>query len=200
MNREIAWMVAVLFALVAVLACGPAAPSNTTGGVDGAVPQPRQTADVALQQVSDQVTPDPTVEVTPLPTVCPPAQGHQTQAPEDCYVPTPPGPESNNKLSSNLDNKIRDALIEAASAAGPTPSPADSERIRVIVELLDTSHGDAVIQWLRNHQFPYNDARDTYEIYAIVPILLLPELSDLPQVVWVRPVPAPYVPWDQSGN
>ena len=99
--------------------------------------------------------------------------------------------ESN--MSSALFDKVQEAQEAEAKrqrggggAAGGRSIPAPERKpeiMRVWVTLEHGNNGDAIIKWLDDHGFKYEDTRTTGQMHALVDILMLPELAQVDGVL-----------------
>ena len=189
-------MVVGLIALAgAVLACGPAASSSTDAGelVAGAPsrdqPPPGGSEPIHLPQTSGDSNP------TPLPTVCAAGSDKDGNSETICGL-TIPEPLDTGNMTSSIYYLVEDAIKkeEANSSSTLRRAPDGSssgggvrpERHRVRIILTLTTDGSAVINWLKEHEFAYEDKRHNGHIFAGVEILLIPELSELDGVFLIE--------------
>ena len=173
----------LLTTLALMLACGPAAsPSMVSeeAGAGGHAPPP----------ISEGAEPIPVqqtfggAKATPLPTVC--ADGIDADGnPETICGITIPEPRDLGNMTSSIYSMVEDAKKKqqansSRGVRGDTGSGISRpERHRVRIDLMPTTDGSAVIRWLDEHDFAYEDYREDGLIFADGEILLLPELSEL---------------------
>ena len=63
--------------------------------------------------------------------------------------------------------------------AGGQSQPLRPLRHRVEIQLTADTDGEAIIEWLKERGFKYEDHRDTGTIYAGVDITAIPDLSEV---------------------
>ena len=173
-------MVVGLIALSgSALACGPPAPApsevggTATDAASRSQPLPDGSEPINLQQASDDSTP------TPLPTICADGIDAKGKAESICGLTIPATGDPDEKLDDVLYSRVEDAR-RAQSRRGRSASESDArpELHRVWIQLTADTDGSAVVTWLNQHGFGYEDYRDSDEMFAAVPILMIPELGE----------------------
>ena len=131
-------------------------------------------------------TAESTTEPTPKPTVCVTFLNEQDQRAEDCFTPPDPEPETNPE--GDLGTAIKEAR-EANQARRSPKSPENTEPIYIEIWLEDGNNGKAVIKWLKGKNLEYKDRiSEKQKIFVYVPVLLLPDLSEVDGVNEIWPV------------
>ena len=192
-------MAAGLIALaVAALACGPAAPGSPGAGETAA------NAAASDQHPGDGSEPfvvpqqSGTTEPEIPPTTCS-TYVEDGVTLKDCMPGIPPTPEgfAESNMSSALFDKVQEAQEAEAKrqrgggdAAGGRSLPAperEPEIMRVWIFFEHGNNGDAIVEWLDDHGFKYEDVtRTTGHMHVLVDILLLPELAQVDGVHKLR--------------
>lgn len=163
------------------LACGPAAPTSSDAGqtatnADAVSKDLPDTAEpVIVQQASDDATP------TPLPTVCAVAPDQNGDPVTYCGL-TLPEPPDMGTMQSSIYYLVENAKKNANSNQARSDTfggGGNSELHRVQIHLTAETDGTAIIAWLEEHGFAYEDERHNDLIFAGVAILMIPELSEV---------------------
>ena len=185
----------------AALACGPTAPASPGTGetvTDAAAkdqPPPDGADPIPVQQQSGASSP------TPLPTICADTVDAKGNPIKHCGPPPPvDGDDEATKIDSELQSLVDAARREQANrqggvvgAAGQS-EPLRPQRYRVWIQLTADTDGEAIIAWLKERGFSYEDQRDTGTIYAGVDLTVIPDLSEVEGVLQllepIKPNPA----------
>ncbi len=177
----------------AALACAPAAsvsPDARETGTDAAPSdQPLSDATVPIpvrQQSGDSVS-------TPLPTICADTVDAEGKPIKDCGPPPPmDGDDEDSKIDGELQSLVEDAQeIQEGRQGGVTGAGGREEvlrpqRHRVWIRLTADTDGQAILAWLEEREFRYEDHRDTGTIYAGVDIAAIPDLAEVEGVLRLR--------------
>ena len=201
--RLLVLMMAVgLVALLgAAVACGPADTASPGAGetvTDAAAkdqPPPDGTDPIPVQQQSGTSSP------TPLPTICADTVDSSGNPIKDCGPPPPvDGDDEATKIDSELQSLVDAARREQASpqggavGTGGQSEPLRPQRYRVWIQLTSDTDGEAIIEWLEERGFSYEDQRHTGTIYAGVDLTVIPDLSEVEGVLQllepIKPNPA----------
>ena len=184
--RLLVFMMAVgLIALPgAALACSPASPSSGETATDVAAKDqlPPHGADpIPAQQQSGGSDP------TPLPTICADAVDAEGNPIKHCGSPPPvDGDDEDTKIDGGLQSLLDAAQREHANRYGGQSEPLRPLRHRVWIRLTADTDGEAIIAWLEERGFSYEDLRDTGNIYAGVDVAAIPDLSEVEGVFQLR--------------
>ena len=166
----------------AALACGPASPASPGAGervTDAAAkdePPPDGADPIPVQQQPVASSP------TPLPTICADTVDAKGNPIKDCGPPPPvDGGDEGSKIDGGLQSLLDDAQREHANRQGGVVGAAPPRPLlhRVEIELTADTDGEAIIAWLKERGFSYEDHRDTGTIYAGVAITAIPGLSEV---------------------
>ena len=191
-------MAAGLIALaMAALACAPAAPSSPGAGETAAnaaaSDQLRGDGSEPFRVPQQSGTTEPEIPPTTCSTYV-----EDGVTLKDCMPGIPPEPEG--FAESNMSSALFDLVQETQEAeakrrrgSGGTTSgrsiPAPERKpeiIRVWITLEHGNNGDAIIKWLDDRNFKYEDTRTTGQMHALVDILMLPELAQVDGVLELR--------------
>ena len=178
----------------AVLACGPTAPASPGAGetaTDATAkdqPPPDGAEPIPVQQQSGGSDP------TPLPTICADTVDASGNPIKHCGPPPPvDGDDEHTKIDGGLQSLLDAAQREHANRYGGQ-SHLRPLRYRVEIQLTADTDGEAIIEWLEERGFSYEDHRDTGTIYAGVAITAIPDLSEVEGVFQllepIKPNPA----------
>ena len=188
-------MIAVgLIALTgAALACASAAPmppdarETATNAASSDQPLSNGTESIPVeQQFGDS-------ESTPLPTICADTVDAEGRPIKDCGPPPPmEGDDEDSKISGELQSLVEDAQKTQEDRHGGVTGAVGHEELlrpqrhRVWIRLTADTDGHAIIAWLEEREFQYEDHRDTGTIYAGVDITAIPDLIEVEGVLRLR--------------
>ncbi len=195
--RLLVFMLAVgLIALPgAVLACSPTAPASPGAGetardlVAKDQPPPDGAELIPVQQQSGGSDP------TPLPTICADTVDASGNPIKHCGPPPPvDGDDEHTKIDGGLQSLLDAAQREHANRYGGQ-SHLRPLLHRVEIQLTADTDGEAIIAWLKERGFSYEDhRRDNGTIYSGVDVTAIPDLSEVEGVFQllepIKPNPA----------
>lgn len=187
--------VGLIALLGAALACGPASPASPGSGktaTDAAAkdqPPPDGAEPIPVQQQSGDGDP------APLPTICADTVDAKGNPIKHCGPPPPmDGDDEHTKIDGGLQSLLDAAQREHANQQGGQAEPLRPLRHRVWIQLTAETDGEAIIEWLEERGFKYEDQRHTGTIYAGVDVTAIPELSEVEGVLQltepIKPNPA----------
>ncbi len=195
--RLLVFMMAVglIVLLGAALACSPASPASPGSGQTvtdvSASDQPPSDGieSVPVQQQSSGSKP------TPLPTICADTVDAKGNPIKHCGPPPPvEGDDDDTKIDAELQSLVEDAQREQANRQEGQSEHVRPLRHRVWIQLTADTDGEAIIAWLEERGFSYEDQRRTGTIYAGVDLTAIPDLSEVEGVLQllepIKPNPA----------
>ena len=179
----------------AALACGPASPASPGAGetvTDVAAkdqPRPDGADPIPAQQQSGASSP------TPLPTICADTVDAKGNPIKHCGPPPPiDGDDEHTKIDGGLQSLLDAAQRDHANQYGGQSEHLRPLLHRVEIQLTADTDGEAIIEWLGERGFSYEDYRDTGTIYAGVDVTAIPDLSEVEGVFQllepIKPNPA----------
>ena len=178
----------------AALACGTASPASPSAGETATnaaakvQPPPDGAEPIPVQQQSGASSP------TPLPTICADTVDAEGNPIKHCGPPPPiDGDDEHTKIDGGLQSLLDAAQREHANRYGGQSEHLRSLRHRVWIRLTADTDGEAIIEWLEERGFSYEDQRDTGTIYAGVHVTAIPALSGV-EGVWQLLEPIKYHP------
>lgn len=181
--RLLVLMIAVgLLALTgAAVACAPAAPvspdarEKATDAATSDQPLSDGTGLIPVQQQSGEGDP------TPLPTICADTVDAEGNPIKDCGPPPPMVEDDGSNVDPVLMSLVEKAQQEQAKRqrVGGQAESVPQNRQRVWIWLTADTDGNAIVAWLEQRGFTYEDHRDAGTIYASVDLVAIPALSEV---------------------
>ena len=168
---------------MAALACGPAAPTSPGAGETAAntaasdQPPSDGAEPITIPQQASGTDETP----TPRPTICSNTRDSQGNPITDCGPPPPMVEDDGSNVDPVLMSLVEKAQQEQAErqGAGDQAESVPQKRQRVWIWLTADTDGNAIVAWLEQRGFTYEDHRDAGTIYASVDLVAIPALSEV---------------------
>ncbi len=95
------------------------------------------------------------------------------------------GDDEDTKIDGGLQSLLDAAQRKHANRYGGQSEHLRPLRHRVEIQLTADTDGEAIIEWLEERGFSYEDHRDTDTIYAGVDVTAIPDLSEVEGVLYL---------------